>query len=377
MADLDIGDLTVEYSSGGYAVRPIEGLNLSAASGELVVVLGPSGSGKTTLLSCLAGILTPTSGAIRVAGSDVTKLDGPAMANYRRSTVGIVFQSFNLIPSLTALENVEVPLLLSSVPRKKARALATSLLDQVGLRDRMRHRPGELSGGQQQRVAIARALVHDPPLVIADEPTAHLDYIQVESILSLIRELARPGRLVVVATHDERIVPLADRVLDLSPKTRLASRPPERVSLAAGELLFPQGARGDLIYVVEEGEIEILRARSDHSEELLSVVHRGEHFGELAPLLGLRRTASARARTDCVVTGYTVVDFRKECGTDPKLARLFAAALPAGAVNGLPSPPPAPRRRAAKSPAAARRTAKKIASGRTTSRKSGAPRRRS
>ncbi|MCA1833401.1 MAG: ATP-binding cassette domain-containing protein [Actinomycetota bacterium] len=326
MADLEIKDLVVEYSSGGYAVRPIDGLSLSAATGELVVVLGPSGSGKTTLLSCLAGILSPTCGSIHVAGSDVTQLQGPALADYRRSTVGIVFQAFNLIPSLTALENVEVPLTLAGVSRKEARARATELLHQVGLSDRLSHRPGEMSGGQQQRVAIARALVHDPPLVIADEPTAHLDYIQVESILSLVREIAKPGRLVVVATHDERMIPLADRVIDLSPKVRIASRPPERVVLAAGEALFHQGDAGDLIYVVEEGEVAIVRVRSDHSEELLTTVGVGEHFGELAPLLGLRRTATARAHTVAVVTGYTIVDFRKEAASDPRLARMFAAA---------------------------------------------------
>jgi putative ABC transport system ATP-binding protein len=183
-----------------------------------------------------------------------------------------------------------------------------------------------MSGGQQQRVAIARALVHDPPLVVADEPTAHLDYIQVEGVLSLIREIAQPGRTVVVATHDERIIPLADRVVDLSPKKRIAARPPERVELARGDVLFNQGDAGELIYVVEQGEIEIFRVLADHTEDPLTVVRPGEHFGELAPLLGLRRTASARAHTNVVLTGYSVVDFRKMAGSDPKLARLFAVA---------------------------------------------------
>lgn len=334
MADLEIKDLTVEYASGGYAVRPIDGMNLSAASGELVVVLGPSGSGKTTLLSCLAGILSPTAGRITVADSDVTGLEAPGLAAYRRSTVGIVFQAFNLIPSLTALENVEVPLWLSGTSRSAARNKATALLEQVGLSDRMRHRPGQMSGGQQQRVAIARALVHDPPLVIADEPTAHLDFIQVESILGLIREIAQPGRLVVVATHDERMVPLADRVVDLSPKTRSVHRAPERVELSAGERLFQQGERGSLIYIVERGQIEILRMRADHTEELVTVIRKGEHFGELGPLLGLPRSAAARARTKTVLTGYTVMDFRKRTGRDPRKSIVAHAPDASSSLDG-------------------------------------------
>ena len=133
--------------------------------------------------------------------------------------MGIVFQAFNLIASLTALENVEVPLLAGGKGRTESRKRAIELLERVGLGDRLRHRPGALSGGQQQRVAIARALAWDPPIVLADEPTAHLDYVQVEEVLMLLRELAQPGRVVVVATHDERLLPLGDTVIDLAPKS--------------------------------------------------------------------------------------------------------------------------------------------------------------
>ena len=139
--------------------------------------------------------------------------------------MGIVFQAFNLIPSLTARENVAAPLRLAGTRRREANARAEELLARVGLSDRMDHRPGQLSGGQQQRAAIARALVHDPPLVVADEPTAHLDYMQVEDVLILIRDLAAPGRLVVVATHDDRFTPLADRVVELVPRKRRSLSP--------------------------------------------------------------------------------------------------------------------------------------------------------
>jgi ABC-type lipoprotein export system ATPase subunit len=166
-------------------------------------------------LSSIAGLLTPAGGEIRVGDIDVLGLRGAQRAAYRRETVGVIFQAFNLIPSLSALGNVMVPLRLSGRSRSAARARALELLELVGLAERTGHRPGRLSGGQQQRVAIARALAHDPPVVVADEPTAHLDGIQVEAVLRLIREIAAAGRLVVVATHDDRITRIADQVIDL------------------------------------------------------------------------------------------------------------------------------------------------------------------
>jgi putative ABC transport system ATP-binding protein len=216
MDRIDIRDLTIEYVGGGYVVRPIDHLDLQVASGELVLLLGASGSGKTTLLSALAAILRPTAGTIRVGNVEVTTLRGAALTEYRRHRVGVMFQTFNLVASLTARDNVQAPPWAARMPARQARARGEQLLARVGLRDRLGHRPGELSGGQQQRVAIARALAHDPPLLLADEPTAHLDHIQVKGVLRLLRELAEPGRVVVVATHDERLLPLADRVVHLS-----------------------------------------------------------------------------------------------------------------------------------------------------------------
>jgi putative ABC transport system ATP-binding protein len=308
---LEVRDLTIEYTSGGYKVRPINDLSIDVASGELVLLLGASGCGKTTLLSALATLLTPTSGMIRVAGIEVTRLRGPALVEYRRKTVGVVFQAFNLIPSLNARENVEVPLRAAGASRRDARARAEELLAHVGLVDRMDHRPGDLSGGQQQRVAIARALAHDPPLVLADEPTAHLDYIQVDGVLRLLRELAQPGRVVVVATHDDRLLPLADRVVELSARAVADARPPAQVELAAGQVLFHEGDPGDLVYVVESGEVELVRELATGGEELVHLSQPGGYFGELAPMFGLRRSATARARDAAVVTGYSLRDFRQ------------------------------------------------------------------
>ena len=314
MGDLSIQDLVVEYSSGADTIRPINGLNLDVAAGSLVILLGPSGCGKTTLLSCLGGILRPTSGAIKFGDVDVTSLDARGMSNYRRETVGIVFQAFNLVPSLTALENVMVPLLASGLPRRAAHKRAGQLLSRVGLEERVSHRPGDLSGGQQQRVAVARAIALDPPLVLADEPTAHLDFIQVEEVLRLIRELATGDRMVVVATHDSRILPLADRVVELVADFASTDRPPDTVRLQSGEVLFEQGTMGELIYVVAEGELEIIRELASGGEELQKLAKRGDYLGEIGPVFHLPRSATVRARTDATVIGYTVRAFRERLG---------------------------------------------------------------
>jgi len=201
------------------------------------------------------------------------------------------------------------------------------LLAQVGLADRAEHRPGQLSGGQQQRVAIARALVHEPPLVVADEPTAHLDHIQVEGVLSLVRALATPGRLVLVSTHDDRLTHIADRVIELVPHFSGADREPEEIGLEGAQVLFNQGERGDLVYAVEEGEIEIYRIRADGGEEPLAVVGPGNYFGELGPMFNLPRSASARARTPSRVTAYSLRAFRRRFPGTP------GASAPAGVTE--------------------------------------------
>ncbi|MGB8390621.1 ATP-binding cassette domain-containing protein [Mycobacterium sp.] len=314
MGDLRIQELVVEYSSGGYVVRPINGLSLDVPAGSLVILLGPSGCGKTTLLSCLGGILRPKSGAITFDGVDITALAGGALAKYRRETVGIVFQAFNLVSSLSAVENVMVPLRAAGMSRASARQRAEELLTRVNLGERMKHRPGDLSGGQQQRVAVARAIALDPPLILADEPTAHLDFIQVEEVLRLIRSLAQGERVVVVATHDSRMLPLADHVVELTPAVATTNRPPETVHLKAGEVLFKQSTMGDLIYVVSEGELAIVRELADGGEELVKVVGPGDYFGEMGVLFHMPRSATVRARTGATIVGYTAQALRERLG---------------------------------------------------------------
>jgi putative ABC transport system ATP-binding protein len=309
---LECRDLVVEYSGGGYVVRPIDGLSLDVASGELALLLGASGCGKTTLLSILAAILRPQRGSVRLNGHEVTGLSGGALTEYRRHSVGVVFQAFNLVPSLTAAENVQVPLRAAGVSARRARRRAEELLDQVGLAQRGLHRPGALSGGEQQRVATARALALDPPLLLADEPTAHLDYIQIEGVLRLLREIADAGRMVVVATHDERMMPLADRTIELSPRHLEGVPARGEVQLAPGEILFRQGDLSDLVYVVDQGDVELVRALADGGEEVLSRYGRGEYFGELGPMFRLRRSATARAIGPCRVSGLPVSDFRRQ-----------------------------------------------------------------
>ena len=312
MPDIRIRNLTMEYSSGGYAVRPFDQFDLDLKTGDLALLLGASGCGKTTLLSMLASILTPTSGSIQVGDTEVTALKGADLSRYRRETVGVVFQAFNLIPSLTAKENLYVAMRNAGVGRAPAKKRAEELLEMVGLEHRMDHRPGKLSGGQQQRVSIARALALDPPLIVADEPTASLDYMQVDGVIRLLRELAAPWRVVVIATHDERLLPLADRVVELTPHRAEESRPPERVELAPGQTLFRQGDEGIMVYEVDSGRIDIIQEMADGTEQPLAVVEPGNYFGELAPMFGLRRSATARAAADLptVVTGYTLRDFR-------------------------------------------------------------------
>lgn len=212
---LRVIDLAVAYRQGSRAVHVLQDLSFDAYENELVVVRGVSGSGKTSLLSCIAGILTPESGTIDAAGQRVTSLSGRALRDYRRRHVGIVFQAFNLVPSLTALENVSAPLMLDGMPYRRACSRALGLLERFGLHDRINHRPGALSGGERQRVAVARALVRDPALLLADEPTSNLDRHTAASVIDLLQAVRSPNRVVLIATHDDRLLPLADRTVEL------------------------------------------------------------------------------------------------------------------------------------------------------------------
>ena len=304
-------EVTVEFSGGGQTVRPIDRLNADLHDGEVTLLLGASGSGKTTLLSALAAILRPKSGEILVHGTELAGLSGEALTNYRRHVVGVAFQSFNLVASLTAEQNVQVPLLAAGRGSRFARQRASQLLDDFGLAERRDHRPADMSGGQQQRVAIARALALDPPVVLADEPTAHLDYVQAGAIIALLRKIADEGRTVVVSTHDERLTPVAGRILDMSPAGAGEVSFAKRVTLAAGETLFRKGERGELAYVVEEGEVEMFRTTGGGGEELVRRSGPGDYFGELAPVLKMPRTATARSNRHTVVLAMSGAELRQ------------------------------------------------------------------
>ena len=312
IGSLKVSDLVVEFVHDGYAIRPLDGLSFGVEPGELVVLLGPSGCGKTTLLSCLGGILTPTSGSIRLGDHDVTNMKGKELDAYRREEIGFVFQAFNLIPSLTARENIAVPLVLTGHSRKVAFARADELLQEVGLAERGNHLPSKLSGGQMQRVAVARGLGHNPPLLLADEPTANLDHIQAEAIIRLLQSLRDDGRMIVVSTHDARLVPIADRIVHMVPPDQHEERPTHDVSYSAGDSVFEQGDPADLVYMIKSGNVDVIRVLADGGEELLNTLGPDQYFGELGPFLGFPRSASVRATSDVVLTAYSPRVFREK-----------------------------------------------------------------
>ncbi len=202
------------YGVGETSVRAVDGVNLTIHAGEFVLLLGPSGSGKTTLLSLIGGLLQPTSGSVSVAGVDIGRLAPAALATFRLTQIGFVFQFFQLMSALTACENVELVLRLAGRTPQAARQEASALLRRFGLAQRLTHLPSQLSGGEKQRVALARALALEPPIIIADEPTGSLDSQRGEEVIYLLRQLVdEDNRTVLVASHDPRLVPVATRVL--------------------------------------------------------------------------------------------------------------------------------------------------------------------
>jgi putative ABC transport system ATP-binding protein len=202
---IEIQNVSKSYRRDALEIPVLRNISLTIAAGEFVAFMGPSGSGKTTLLNLIAGIDSPTAGRVVVAGTDLTDLDESALAEWRSRNVGFIFQFYNLIPVLTALENVELPLLLSPLAKAERRGHAESALRLVGLADRLDHYPRQLSGGQEQRVAIARAIVTDPTMLVADEPTGDLDKASAEEVLNLLERLNRElGKTVLMVTHDPR-----------------------------------------------------------------------------------------------------------------------------------------------------------------------------
>jgi putative ABC transport system ATP-binding protein len=222
---VSIRHLSKIYGAGETEVRALDDVSLDIDAGEFLALMGPSGSGKSTLLHIIAGIDRATSGECHVQDIDVARLDESQLADWRNRNVGFIFQTFNLIPVLSAAENVELPLLLTGVPAARRREMVAAALNLVGLSDRARHLPRQMSGGQEQRVAIARALVTDPRLIVADEPTGNLDAHSAEAVLEILRALSRDaGKTVIMVTHDPRAASYGTRSLHLE-KGKLTDQP--------------------------------------------------------------------------------------------------------------------------------------------------------
>ena len=210
---IELHDVQKVYASGQLEVHALQGISLRIDPGEYVAIMGPSGSGKSTLMHIIGCLDVPTAGRYLLAGEDVGEMDEIELAHVRNRQIGFVFQQFNLLASLTAWRNVELPLTYAGVKRGERKRRAMQALDRVGLADRMDHRPGELSGGQQQRVAVARALVSDPALILADEPTGNLDSVSTEDVLALLDELHMQGRTIVLITHEAEVADRARRIV--------------------------------------------------------------------------------------------------------------------------------------------------------------------
>lgn len=208
---VQIEDLSKIYNPGENEVRALDHVNLEIEDQEFVAIIGHSGSGKSTLMNMLGCLDVPTSGTYRLHGKDVSDLSDDELSDIRNKEIGFVFQGFNLIQNLTALENVELPLIYRKVPKAKREELAVNALEKVGLGHRMDHRPAQMSGGQQQRVAIARAIAQAPPIILADEPTGNLDSTSTEEIMQILKDLHKEGRTVIIITHDNDIAKQASR----------------------------------------------------------------------------------------------------------------------------------------------------------------------
>jgi len=209
-----VRDLIKVYKTGDLEVQALRGVNVNVRKGEMVSLIGPSGSGKTTLLNIIGGLDQPTAGTVRVFDTDLANMRPSDLINFRRTTVGHVFQNMNLIPTLTAAENVEMPMAALGIPAKNREMKVKELISVVGMEDRMNHKPGELSGGEQQRIALSAALANDPPLILADEPTGELDTKNARIVVEYLRKINQElGKTVIMVTHDPNIARISDRIL--------------------------------------------------------------------------------------------------------------------------------------------------------------------
>ena len=212
---VEIRDVCKVYNPGENEVRALDHINVNIDTGEYVAIIGQSGSGKSTLMNMLGCLDVPTSGMYRLHGQNVSEMDDDELSDIRNKEIGFIFQGFNLIPNLTAIENVELPLIYRGVGKSKRMELSRKALEKVGLGHRLDHKPSEMSGGQQQRVAIARAIAQAPPIILADEPTGNLDSHSTQEIMGILRELYEEGRTVILITHDNEIAAKAKRVIKI------------------------------------------------------------------------------------------------------------------------------------------------------------------
>lgn len=291
---VEVKDLVRIYSQGSLEVQALRGLDLNMEEGEMVALIGPSGSGKTTLLNIIGGLDRASAGSVKVFGKELTRLSPGELVEYRRNKVGHVFQTMNLIPTLTAAENIELPMVALGIPRERRNSRVKELIDVVGLGERMGHKPGELSGGEQQRVALAAALANDPPLVLADEPTGELDTANAKVVVDYLSRVNREmGKTILMVTHDPAVSRVADRILRIQDGVIIRDIAPARdeaapesyadmlkkrmaeigVQLGALEAEFRDGRMTGDVYV--DGQTALKRTRSVLEEELhrLGVVH--------------------------------------------------------------------------------------------------------
>ena len=292
---VEVRDLVRIYSRGPLEVQALRGLDINVEEGSMVALIGPSGSGKTTLLNIIGGLDRASAGSVKVFGQELTRLGPGELVEYRRDTVGHVFQTMNLIPTLTAAENIELPMVALDISKEMRRSRVKELVDVVGLGERMGHKPGELSGGEQQRVALAAALANDPPLVLADEPTGELDTANARVVVEYLSRVNREmGKTILMVTHDPAVSRVADRILriqdgvivrDVAPvgeevevPTSYADMLRRRIAeidaqLEALEVEFKEGTMTGDIYVERQTGLKRTRAVLDEELHRLGVVH--------------------------------------------------------------------------------------------------------
>lgn len=295
MMAIEVRDLVRIYSRGPLEVQALRGLDLNVEEGSMVALIGPSGSGKTTLLNIIGGLDRASAGSVKVFGQELTRLGPGELVEYRRDTVGHVFQTMNLIPTLTAAENIELPMVALGISKEMRRSRVKELVDILGLGERMGHKPGELSGGEQQRVALAAALANDPPLVLADEPTGELDTANAKVVVEYLSRVNREmGKTILMVTHDPAVSRVADRILriqdgvivrDVAPvgeevevPTSYADMLRRRIAeidaqLEALEVEFKEGMMTGDIYVERQTGLKRTRAVLDEELHRLGVVH--------------------------------------------------------------------------------------------------------